>query len=558
MHEEEGAVMGAVRVQRKDFIIPRCTDACPVGVDVPRYIRAVRDGKYDQALAILREKLPLPVVCADACFAPCEEACAYKQLGDPIAIRGIKRAAVDKGKDTTWKKKKRVAKKTGKKVAIVGAGPAGLTAAYYLVTKGHQVTLFDAFPKPGGMLRYGIPDYRLPEKRLDKDVRVILRLGVKFRGNVVIGEDIPLEQLKKDHDAVFLAGGANGSVKIPLPGADKKGVLWGWDFLRDVKLGKARKMKGDVIVVGAGNVAIDVALTARRLGAGSVHIFCLEKREEMPAHEWEIALAEEEGVMIHNSWAPKKVLGASSVTGLSLMGCTSVFDRESKFNPAYDEKITGQAGAKTIILAVGQTANLGYLKKEDKIKVDGGRIEVDEKTLATGEKGLFAGGDAVTGPASIIQAMAQGRKAAAAIDQYLGGNGNIDEILAAPEKAVRLPELSLKSEARSDMPLLKPGERRSGFKQVELGFTEAQIAAETNRCLNCDARRFEVVLNTEFCKECGYCAEVCGVNTFGPADFFNAKGYRPQEVKSSKWCVGCFKCYFACPDFAIDVKEVPG
>ena len=353
--------MGTVRVQRKDFIVPRCTDACPAGVDVPRYIRAVRDGKYDEAVAVLREKLPLPTVCADACFAPCEEACAYKQFGDPIAIRAIKRAAVDKGKDT-WKKKKRVAKKTGKKVAIVGAGPAGLTAAYYLVTKGHEVTLFDSFPKPGGMLRYGIPNYRLPEKRLDRDIKAILEWGVKFQGNTTVGKDIPLDQLKKDYDAIFLAGGANASARIPLKGTEKKGVLWGWDFLRDVKLGKAPKMRGEVIVVGGGNVAIDVALTAKRLGAKNVHLFCLEKREEMPAHEWEIALAEEEGVFINNSWAPKKVLGESSVTGLSLMKCISVFDSERNFNPTYDEKTTRKIEGRTVILAVGQTAELGYLR----------------------------------------------------------------------------------------------------------------------------------------------------------------------------------------------------
>ena len=163
-------------VQREDFIVPRCTDACPAGVDVPRYIRAVRDRNFDEAVAVLREKLPLPTVCADACFAPCEDVCAYRQFGDPIAIRAIKRAAVDKGKDT-WKKKKKVAKKTGKKVAIVGAGPAGLTAAYYLATKGHEVTLFDAFPMPGGMMRYGVPEYRLPEKRLDKDIKVSGKYG---------------------------------------------------------------------------------------------------------------------------------------------------------------------------------------------------------------------------------------------------------------------------------------------------------------------------------------------------------------------------------------------
>jgi formate dehydrogenase beta subunit len=547
--------MGTVRVQRKDFIVPRCTDACPAGVDVPRYIRAVRNGKYDEAVAVLREKLPLPTVCADACFAPCEEVCTYKQFGDPIAIRAIKRAAVDKGSDT-WKKRKKVAKRTGKKVAIVGAGPAGLTAAYYLTTKGHEVTLCDSFPKPGGMLRYGIPNYRLPEKRLDRDVKAILEWGVKFQGNTRVGKDISLDELKKKHDAIFLASGANSSARIPLKGAEKKGVLWGWDFLRDVKIGKAPKMRSEVVVVGGGNVAIDVSLTARRLGAKKVHLFCLEKKEEMPAHGWEIALAEQEGVLINNSWAPKKVLGETSVSGLSFMKCTSVFDREGQFNPTYDEKTTRKIESRTVILAVGLTADLGYLEALKRIAVQSGRIEANPKDLSTGEKGVFAGGDVVTGPASIIQAIAQGRKAAAAMDRYLGGDGNIEEILAKPEKEVRLSEFTGEGRPRSHMPLLKMKERTKGFSQVERGFTDGQIAEETSRCLNCDARRFEVVLNTEYCKECGFCAEVCGVNTFAPAEFFNAKGYRPQEVKSSKWCVGCFKCYFACPDFAIDVREV--
>jgi NADPH-dependent glutamate synthase beta subunit-like oxidoreductase len=542
-------------VQREDFIVPRCTDACPAGVDVPRYIRAVRDGNFDEAVAVLREKLPLPTVCADACFAPCEDVCAYKQFGDPIAIRALKRAAVDKGKDA-WKKKKKVARKTGKKVAVVGAGPAGLTAAYYLTTKGHDVTLFDAFPKPGGTLRYGIPEYRLPEKRLDKDIKAILQWGIKFQGNTVVGKNISMDRLKSDYDAVFLASGANGSMRIPLSGADKRGVLWGWDFLRDVKLGKASKLKGVVLVVGGGNVAIDVALTARRLGAKTVHLFCLEKREEMPAHEWEIARAEEEGVFIHNAWAPKKVLGDKAVKGLSLIRCTSVFDSACNFNPTYDERTTHKIEGNTLILAVGQVANLSYLQQEERIRNKGTLIEADETDLATGERGVFAGGDAVTGPSSIIAAIAHGRRAASSIDRYLGGDGNIDEVLAKPEKKALLPPFEMEVRPRIPMRRVSPEARSAGFQQVELGLTGDQIKAEASRCLNCDARRFEVVLNTEYCKECGYCAEVCQVGTFGPADFFNVKGYRPQEVKSCDWCVGCFKCYFACPDFAIDVREV--
>ena len=542
-------------VQREDFIVPRCTDACPAGVDVPRYIRAVRDRNFDEAVAVLRERLPLPTVCSDACFAPCEDVCAYRQFGDPIAIRAIKRAAVDKGKDT-WKKKKKVAPKTGKRVAVVGAGPAGLTAAYYLATKGHEVTLFDAFPKPGGMMRYGVPEYRLPEKRLDKDIKAILQWGVKFQGNTVVGKDISMDRLKSDYDALFLASGANGSMKIPLSGADKRGVLWGWDFLRDVKLGKAPRLRGVVIVVGGGNVAIDVALTAKRLGAKAVHLFCLEKREEMPAHEWEIARAEEEGVFIHTAWAPKKVLGDKSVKGLGLIRCTSVFDSACNFNPTYDEAITHKIEGNTVILAVGQSADLSYLQQEEHIHRKGTLIEADAEDLATGEKGVFAGGDVVTGPSSIIVAIAHGRKAASSIDRYLEGDGKIDEILANPEKKVLLPPFEMEVKPRASMRRLSPEERIAGFQQVERGLTGDQIKAEASRCLNCDARRFEVVLNTEYCKECGYCAEVCQVGTFGPAEFFNVKGYRPQEVKTCDWCVGCFKCYFACPDFAIDVREV--
>jgi formate dehydrogenase (NADP+) beta subunit len=543
------------RVPVKDLVVPRCMEACPAGVDVPRYIRAVKDQKFDEAVAVLREKLPLPTVCADACFAPCEEVCAYKQFGEPIAIRAIKRAAMDKGGDA-WKKKKKLADKTGKKVAVVGTGPAGLTAAYYLASKGHEVTVFDAFPKPGGMLRYGIPNYRLPEERLDKDINDILEWGVTFKGDTTVGEDITLDQLKKDFDAIFVASGANGSSKITLAGSEKKGVLWGWDFLRDVGLGKTFDFGGDVIVIGGGNVAIDVALTAKRMGAGNVYLFCLEKREEMPAHEWEIARAEEEGVLINNSWGPKKILGGEKVSGLGLIKCTSVFDNASKFNPTYDEEITTRVEANHIILAVGQAADLGFVKKEKNINTNGGRIEVEETGLATGEKGVFAGGDVVSGPDSIIGAIAHGRKAAAAIDQYLGGDGNINEVLATPEQEVVLPEFVLETRPRNDLGLLKPWERTSGFDQVELALTDKQIIDESSRCLSCDARKFEVILNTEYCKECGYCAEVCGVGTFGPADFFNTKGYRPEEVKTADWCVGCFQCYFACPDFAIDVVEL--
>ena len=549
--------MAEKHVSIEDLVVAPCQDACPAGIDVPRYIRAVKDGDYDEAVAVIREKIPFPVVCADACFAPCEDVCAYRQFGDPIAIRALKMAAVDRGGDA-WKQNKKVSDTTGKKVAIVGAGPAGLTTAYYLAGKGHAVKLFDAFPEPGGMMRYGIPRYRVPEERLAKDINEILALGVEFKGSTTIGKDLPLDRLKTDFDAVFLASGANGSAKIPLQGAEKEGVLWGWDFLRDVRLGQEFEFKGDVIVIGGGNVAIDVALTAKRLGASNVHLFSLEDRGEMPAHEWEIARAEEEGVFINTTWAPKKVLGDDKVEGLGFIRCTSVFDDACNFNPIYDEDISHKFMADHIILAVGQYADLGYLSAENNVLAHNGRIEVDATTFGTGEAGVFAGGDVVSGPQSIISAIAHGRETAKAIDKFLGGQGDIDEVLATPQKEILVPELDGHVRSRNEMPLRKAWQRTTGFDQVELGLTDEQIAAETQRCLHCDARQFEVVLNTESCKECGYCAEVCGMNVFGPADYFNAKGYRPEEVKLAERCCGCFKCYFACPDFAIDIKEVTG
>jgi len=322
-------------------------------------------------------------------------------------------------------------------------------------------------------------------------------------------------------------------------------------------LGETFDMAGDVVVVGGGNVAIDVALTARRLGAKNVGLFCLESREEMPAHAWEIARAEEEGVMINNGWGPVEVMGDSAAAGLRFQKCISVFDKSGKFSPEFDAGTTEKADGSAVILAVGQAADLRYVEGQAGIDAANGRIGVSESQV-TGDAMVFAGGDAVSGPDSIISAISQGRKAAAAMDAYLDGDGNMDEVLATPENEISLPPFLLEVKSRNEMDILKPWARLNGFDQVEKGLSDQGIVDEAARCLNCDARKFEVVLNMEHCKECGYCAEVCGVGTFGPASIFNTKGYRPAEVKSSNWCVGCFKCYFSCPDFAIDVAEITG
>lgn len=435
--------MSSCRVPREDFIVPRCTIACPAGIDVPRYIRAVKAGRYDDALAVVREKIPLPVVCADACFAPCEDACAYRQYGDPVAIRALKRMAVDKGGDS-WLGRKAKAVPSGKKVAVIGAGPAGLTAAYYLATLGHQVTVLDAFPEPGGTMRYGIPRYRLPEDRINRDIKHILDLGVVFKGNVQVGRDIEFEQVKRENDAVFVATGANSSIRIPIEGTDKQGVYWGWEFLRDVALGKEVSVGSDVVIVGGGNAAIDVALTAKRMGAKTISITSRKAKEDMFAHPREIEIAEEEGITIHSNWAPKKILGDGRVTGLGLIRCQSIYDEKTcNYNPIPDEQITHRIDADTVILAVGQTPILDYLTGKS-IETKRNLISPKDDDLSTSEPGVFAGGDVVEGPSSIITGIAHGRRAAQAIDRFLGGAGDISERFADAEEFVEIPEFTVR------------------------------------------------------------------------------------------------------------------
>jgi NADPH-dependent glutamate synthase beta subunit-like oxidoreductase len=318
------------RVRKENLTVAPCTDACPCHIDVPRYIRYIQAGKYDEALAVNREKIPFPSVCGQACFNPCELSCGYMQFGEPIAIRALKRAAIENSSGDLWKKNLKVESASGKKVGIVGAGPAGLTAAYFLATKGHDVTVYDAYPKAGGMMRYGIPRYRLPEESLDEDINEVLALGVKFEPNTAVGKDVSLSDLKQRFDAVFVASGAQLSRRIDAEGVDKTGVLWGVDFLRDVAQGKDVAIKDPVIVVGGGNVAVDVALTARRLGAQDVFMVCLERRDEMPAHQWELARAEEEGIKIHTSWGPQRFTGDGAVQDAQFKQCTSVFDRKGR------------------------------------------------------------------------------------------------------------------------------------------------------------------------------------------------------------------------------------
>jgi NADPH-dependent glutamate synthase beta subunit-like oxidoreductase len=369
-----------------------------------------------------------------------------------------------------------------------------MTAAFFLRKKGHRVTVFEARPKPGGMLRYGIPDYRLPRDVLDKEIDRVLKVGVELRTGQKLGENLdPLRLREEGYDAVFIAVGAQSSKKIALEGTDEKDVLWGLEFLVRVNEGRQVEVRDRVAVIGGGSVAVDVALTARRLGARNVVMACLENREEMPALPWEIEMAEEEGVEVLTSWGPHRITGGNgTVLGIELSRCVSVFDKDGNFSPVFDDT-RKSLDAQQVILAVGQTTDLGFCDdfvfSDDRraITVKKGLIAADSETQETGVDGVFAGGDTVSGPSTIVEAIAAGRRAANAMDKYLGGRGIIDssrETAAASYNGDR--PRGFADLKRAESPSLAVGERHKGFSEVDLCFDDEHAAYEVNRCLHCD------------------------------------------------------------------------
>jgi len=480
----------SVRPGKKEEDLVPCKKACPANIDVPWYLRLIAEGKRDEANAVIREKLPLPGVLARVCTHPCEEACRRGEVNEPISICALKRYAAD-GDRGLWKKNTKVAEKSGKKVAIIGSGPAGLTAAFYLCKKGHLVTLFEARSKAGGMMRYGIPRYRLPEDLLDKEIKDIFDLGVEFRPNQALGQQITLDRLKKKgYETVFLGIGAQLSRRIPLEGADSAGVLWGVELLSRVAEGERFRIKDRVIVLGGGNVAVDAALTAKRCGAKDVTVVCLEKQQDMPAHSWEVEGALAEGVKLMPSRGPRRILTEKGrITGVEIARCTSVFDDLGVFDPKFDETPESIQGDQ-VILALGQEADLSFLGAASSIRAKKGLVTVNEDSLETGMKGVYAGGDVTAVSGSIIHAIAAGRKAASAMDKAMGGTGDIEEVLF--EKGIPNPNLGrhegFAAWPRERVPQLEVQRRHESFREVCLGFTDEQALKEAKRCLQCDLR----------------------------------------------------------------------
>ncbi len=481
---------------------PPCVEACPAGIDIPGYLRLIAKGKMYDAYALIREKVPFPGILGRVCTHPCEDVCRRGDVfHQPIAICALKRYVADTVGEIS-EQAIHIANDTGYKIAIVGAGPAGLTAAFYLRKKGHQVTVFEQKSEPGGMMLFGIPDYRLPRKVVEREIKQILDIGIELHTEKKLGKDFTFDTLKADgYEVVFLAVGAQLSRKIDLTGAELEDVFWGVDFIREINEGKEIVLKEKVVVIGGGNVAVDVALTAFRCGAREVTLVCLECREEMPANAWEVEEAIEEGVEIMPSWGPKRILEDNGkVSQVEVVRCTSVFDENDNFCPTF-ANITETVTADQVILAIGQATDFSFVDDIVPLKVENGLIEIDETTLETNTPSIFAGGDVAKAPGSIIDSIAAGRRAACSIDIFLGGDGNISEntmqnvdstIEERPYTGKR--EKGFADLKREPMPTLPVSERHDGFGEVELGFTDDQANREAKRCLQCD---LELILAQE-------------------------------------------------------------
>jgi NADH-quinone oxidoreductase subunit F len=502
-HIKEKKCPGAVC---ESLVISACHHTCPVGTNVPKYVAAVAKGDYVEAAEVVRERNPFPAICGRICHHPCEVKCRRGELDEPVAIRSLKRFAADKYFEIAEKPPLPFPKTKSQKVAIIGAGPTGLTCAFYLARTGYPVTVFEALPVGGGMLMVGVPEFRLPKAVVQNEIKYIEQRGVEIKYNTPINATFTLEDIKKQgYSALFIACGAQKSQRIGIPGEDEslKGLYYGLSFLREVKLEKEIYVGRQIVVVGGGNVAFDVARSALRIpwkgeGRREVHIVCLESREEIPAFDEEVEEAIEEGIFIHHSLGIKEVLSEDEkVTGIETLAVSSVFDEEGRFNPSYTPDSEGFFPADTIIMSVGQAPDLSFLPPGSELeRTRWETLVVDENTLSTNVPGIFAGGDFVTGPTFVIESIAAGRRSATAIDKYIREDTTpvlfVDEKEELPAETVEEELKDVEEEKlRVKMPTAPPEDRVHDFREIELGFTEEKACEEARRCLRCDLEDLE-------------------------------------------------------------------
>ena len=600
----------------------KCQNACPVHTDARGYVRAIATGDYEQAYLIARGPNPLASLCGRICGAPCEAACRRGSIDQPISIRALKRFVCEKfGSDARedaghdlfpYLKEKTEARRcddieelshllkflanvefpkpTGERIAIIGSGPAGLAAGHDLALMGFRPTIFEMEPKPAGMLYTGVPGYRLPRELIQAEVAVIESMGVEIRCNTQVGRDVTFPALKRDFAAIIIACGAKRSRALPIPNADAIGVMGGVDFLRDVALGKKVDLGQRVIVIGGGNVAYDVARTvlrqeeydvsrtaARMAGVRQVNLVCLESLEEMPADTVEILEGQEEGVTRYNSWGPKEVLveernGQKFVRGVKFVRCTQVYDENKRFAPKFDDSATTEIEGDTILLSVGQSADLSFLDAQrDGIEMRSPQqIVNDPAKCTTSAPGIFIAGDIAYGPRLMIHAIASGKQAARSVYQYLRGRE-----IAPEEVQFHVPieqyhrEKHYERRSRLHIPTRSAAERmKNPMALVEIGYDDEQARAEAGRCLDCG---INTIFDGARCILCGGCVDVCPTVCLKLVSFDRMEPSPELEtamrelelepsdlsaiIKDEERCIRCGLCAQRCPTTAITMEQ---
>ena len=493
-----------------------CKTACPAHIAVQGYLKMAAQGRYTEALALIKKENPFPAVCGRVCNRRCEDACTRGTVDQAVAIDGVKKfiAQRDLEAATRYIPEKVVPKLLGdfqEKIAIIGAGPAGLSCAYFLALKGYAPTVFEKNQKPGGMLTYGIPSYKLEKDVVEAEIQILRELGVEIRCGVEVGKDVTLDQLRQQgYQAFYIAIGCQGGRKANIPGEDSPGVMSAVDFLRSVAGGEADPIQGRCIVVGGGNVAVDVARSALRCGAQQVQMVCLESRDAMPATPEEIREAEAEAVAIQCGWGPKEIcVEDGRITGVVFKRCLSVFDPEGRFAPVYDESDTMTLPCERVFMAIGQSIQWGGLLDGEAVELGRGRSPVaDPVTYQTGAADIFVGGDVYTGPKFAIDAIAAGKEGAVSIHRFVQPNTSLT-IGRDPRRFIQLDKQDLDigdyDTAGRQEPAQPQGGGRLSFRDTHGTLTEEQVRKETARCLGCGA----TIVDANKCIGCGLCTTKC-------------------------------------------------
>ncbi len=554
-----------------------CQEACPVGTNCRGYLNLAAEGRFEEGYILSRDPNPVAAMCAYVCSAPCERACRRGDIDRPLAIRAMKRFLVEWHEMSGIPDVLPVIEQRTEKVAVVGAGPAGLAVARELAVKGYGVTVFDALPFAGGTMLIGVPAFRLPREAIEMDVRLIERLGVTFVYDTKIGTDVSFEDLLRDFDAIAITAGAMDAVALDIPGADLAGVQYGVDFMKKANLGEPLEVGNDVVVIGGGYTAMDCSRTSLRYGAENVTIAYRRTRSELVVDEEELGETEREGVRMEFLVSPIELVGEDGeLTGVRFIrNRLGEPDMSGRRSPVPIEGSEFIVPAQTVIPAVSQAADLSFLPVESSFEVARGRLKVDPATYATNAKGVFACGDFVTGPATLIEAAGHGKKCAYAIDRYLAGRSEVRidaNVRITSSWRHDMPEM-YDVIPRQHIPVLPLGDRMPSADPVvnfttpvELGYTAQQAVAESTRCLMCN---FNIWFDPFRCTLCGACADVCpeGVIHMVDIDRLRTEGTLPEVEDAYGWergaamvldeerCIRCALCVKRCPFDAITMER---